>query len=428
MYYIVETKEQLETLKQTIDSECFINIIPYSDLYHPILSGVSLVYYKPIHQKGYIICVYHSEALKISFSDILELFKKYKTIKVLDSKFHLYYLDNFDLIDINFELINRGLKPINETEYNTTEHNIIYNKYPESANCNRIISISKHYEKWENIYNNIKEVIKTATVSSLTPRIFFNIEKNGIKIDSKEFFKYYDPHCVNFSIKNDKIFTYYNLYNATRRPTNSFNSINFSALPKNTRKSFIPENDLFIEIDYKEYHPRIIAKLTNYPLNYDQSIYELVANNQSISLEEAKKLTFKHLYGSADKVDLDYFHYLELYKDKMLEEYNKNGYILIGEDKIYVDNPNKSKILNYIIQYTETYNNITTLHKLFKTNLLNNQTKLVHYTYDSFLLDVSKNETKQLEEIIKILSEHFPIKITYGKNYRDMEKFNIYTI
>jgi hypothetical protein len=39
-FYIVETKEQLQELP--LQEECYINVIPLSDNYHPILSEVSL--------------------------------------------------------------------------------------------------------------------------------------------------------------------------------------------------------------------------------------------------------------------------------------------------------------------------------------------------------------------------------------------------
>jgi hypothetical protein len=69
-----------------------------------------------------------------------------------------------------------------------------------------------------------------------------------------------------FNIKDNKIYTQYNLYNFTSRPTNSFNGINFAALNKDngSREAFIPQNDILFEFDYEAYHPRILAKLIGY--------------------------------------------------------------------------------------------------------------------------------------------------------------------
>ena len=45
MFYIVETQDQLSQL--LISEECYINVIPLSSNYHPLLTEVSLIYYKP---------------------------------------------------------------------------------------------------------------------------------------------------------------------------------------------------------------------------------------------------------------------------------------------------------------------------------------------------------------------------------------------
>jgi hypothetical protein len=59
---------------------------------------------------------------------------------------------------------------------------------------------------------------------------FFGIEKNGIKIDKYELDKHYELNHENYSIQGDRIYTCYNLATTTRRPSNSFNGINFAAL------------------------------------------------------------------------------------------------------------------------------------------------------------------------------------------------------
>lgn len=78
----------------------------------------------------------------------------------------------------------------------------------------------------------------------------------------KNFFdKYFEPSWKARSISKGKIYSYYNLYNITSRPTNAFNGLNFLAFNKenSSKTAFIPSNDRFIELDFDGYHPRLIA-------------------------------------------------------------------------------------------------------------------------------------------------------------------------
>jgi hypothetical protein len=84
MFYIVETKEQLQRLHP--QEECYINVIPLSNNYHPILSEVSLIYYKIKDQKGIIFPISHSEGFSLDLQLIKEFILKHKEIKVLNKK------------------------------------------------------------------------------------------------------------------------------------------------------------------------------------------------------------------------------------------------------------------------------------------------------------------------------------------------------
>ena len=51
------------------------------------------------------------------------------------------------------------------------------------------------------------------------------------------------------------------LKHLTTRPSNKFNGVNYAALNKDNgcRKSFIPRNDKFIELDIGAYHPTLLG-------------------------------------------------------------------------------------------------------------------------------------------------------------------------
>ena len=84
-------------------------------------------------------------------------------------------------------------------------------------------------------------------------------------------------------------------------------------------------------------------------------------------------------------------------------------------------NMNKNKLFNYLLQATETELNMKSISKLNKY-LSDKKTKLVLYTYDSYLLDVHPMEIGLLNDI-KILIEEagFITKMEIGDNYSDIK-------
>ena len=130
--------------------------------------------------------------------------------------------------------------------------------------------------------------------------VFYMIEKNGMGIDKHDLDKFYEILHESYSISDDKIFTQYNLYTTTRRPSNSFNSVNFAALNKDSgaRKSFIAQNDYLVEFDISSYHPTLANKLMGGDFDISQ-LYEQVG----------KENVFRQLYGGIQEQ-----HWLNLYR------------------------------------------------------------------------------------------------------------------
>ncbi len=433
MYYIIEKKEQLDYLIRSTDgTECFINVIPLNDNYHPALTSTCLIYFKPINDKGYIICINHSESLSVSMDDVYKLLEEYNSIWCIDLKFHKYFLNVIDRFSTSFKDVNHINSRKFEHNVTTLIHEDYYRKFPDLENINKIIPISKHFEKQELIYEKIggdDQFVKNFTY----PSTFYEIEKNGIKIDLDHFFKYYEPQNEKYSIKNDKIYTHYNLYNTTGRPSNAFNGINFAAIPKENRRVFIPENDLLVEMDYDCFHPRLIDDyisqgffLNNKTPGHEQlaSFYFDTDHPTKEQIDESKKYTFKQLYGGIEDKwkTIPFFLQIDHKIDDIWETYKKNGFLsLYGGRHIYDMTLTKNKMFNYLVQSLETYYNVARIDEL-NDLLRETKSKLIHYNYDSFLFDIADEENYILDNIYEILSERFPVKISYGKNYRDMQK------
>ena len=117
-----------------------------------------------------------------------------------------------------------------------------------------------------------------------------------------------------------------------------------------------------------------------------------------------------------------FFAKLSDYLEHKWKQFNTSGYLTLAEGKLIpkasIENPTKNKILSYLIQSYETYYNVKTLKAVFDY-LKDKQTKIVLYTYDSFLLDVSRKDGKKLLADIKNILENlgFPTKMKTGDNY-----------
>jgi hypothetical protein len=430
MFYIIEKQDQLDQLH--IGEDVFIHIIPTNENVHPALQNISLIYVRWIKgHKGYILCVNHSESLSLSITDILDKLSKVDNLYVLDKKAVLHHFPTLSpqLIDVQLISSYNTLQDINIEQYESKVETDFKRKY-YTESPSTLIPIAKHYEKYENIYDHIEQTINKisenldeyAFLNHYVAPLFYNIEKQGIKLDKELFIKHFStlPN-PKFSISKGKIYTQYNLNTLTGRPSNAFNSINFAALNKTNgeRAAFIPENDTLIEIDFKAYHPTIIAKLAGY--EFTGNIYEQLANEFTGSTPETiKELVFQQLYGGVRKEfqDKPFFSQVNDYTNRLRIN---NGTIGTQFGKCFtkqmIENPTPQKLLNYIVQNTETIFNVVQFSAV--VNLLKDKkTKIILYTYDSILLDYDSSENL-LDSITSLLKFNYSTKS--GQNYAEIE-------
>ena len=423
MFYIVEKEEQLQHIPPF--DKCFVHIITNNNNYHPAIAEISLVYVKPFNSKGYIFCIKHSESLSLKWQTI----KKYlseKELYAVDAKYTKYFLSG----KINDASLYYATKESSRFDFSGCEPIIISNFYSEHGslkNVNELIPISKHYEYCENIYNVVKPyLLKNTDAMNKAIEVFFKIEKEGIKLDKTCFIKYHENHLTpHFSVKQGRIYTSYNLYTLTGRPSNSFNGVNFAALNKENgeRTCFIPENDLFIEIDFQGYHPRLIGELAEWYFPNDRNTYEILGQLLGVTQQEAKELTFKQLYGGvwSEYKDKPFFKQVDIFVDDLWNTIQYSGRIEIPSGKIFklkdIDNPNPQKVLNYYIQNYETSQNVTQFYSLFN-EFKSLKSRIILYTYDSVLIDVSREETPKIDELIAKLQ--YPVRVKTGINYNEL--------
>jgi len=416
MFWLVESKVQFEQFTNANWKEVFIEVIPNSYLIHPAQNSICALYIRPLlSTKGFVVPLSHSETLNVNITEINAILQTFSSIYVRDKKESLHYLPLKGLFDIN------QTNPPYIPELTQTHH-IFNERHPNKKDVNKIIPIVKHYEYCEEIYNNLKEKINgkiNEFYNDKVSMVFNAIERSGIRVDKQKFESYF--HAID----GEYVHTQYNFKTLTGRPSNKFKGVNYAALNKenNCRESFIPRNHIFVEFDVSAYHPTLLSKLVDFDFG-DEDIHSTFAEMYGVDYKKSKELTFKQLYGGVfDKYkDLEFFKKVQVYTDNLWEEFNEKGWIEcpISKHRFEKDKLNDmkpQKLLNYLLQNLETAMNVHILWEITKL-LRNKKTKIVLYTYDSFLLDLSKEDEDILQIVKEIFNKHkLQTKITHGNTY-----------
>ena len=418
MYWLVENEEQLNVLINSGYKKAFIEVIPYNDTIHPVLNHVSLVYIRPIEaSKGFMVCVTHSESLNALNTRVNELIDKFEVLYCRDKKETLHYFPNKTLYDIT-------PPPHTYIRPTTPTHDLYYSKHKDNPELNLIIPIVKHYELCEIIFGDLKANINKEKTkydeffNSKTSMVFNAIERNGVRIHNKTFSEYFHP------VDGEYVYTQFNLKTTTTRPSNKFKNVNYAALNKENgcRKSFIPRNNKFVEIDISAYHPSLAARLIDYTFT-TSDIHAHFASLYKVDYKKAKELTFKQLYGGVFKEykGLEFFQKIEKYVGDNWNKFQSDGFIECPVSgylykKENLDNMNPQKLFNYVLQNLETSVNCLVLWDMFRI-LRGYKTKLVLYTYDSFLFDFDEDE----EDVLWKIREVF---IKYQLNIKEIEGYD----
>lgn len=438
MFYIIETEEQIQLLKNLGRKGGYIEVISSNDNYHPLLTSTVAVYLRPLnHPEGYIIPISHDEGLNLSKDCVSGILREYTTLYTFDKKELMYHFVLPSVIDLSLLYSMTSYNRLELPRSNST-CNWYYNRFHDFKEINAIIPISKLFEKCEENYKALNCILqypipngfdfynKTAT------SVFFMIERVGLRITYQSFLELFKPNNPVYSIDNNIIYTSYNLYNTTSRPTNAFNSVNFAAIPKapEFRKAIIPQNDVFVETDYDGYHIRILCEQIGYKLTDEPAhtqLARLYFEKEVITEDEyikAKQINFHAIYGKIppEYAFLKVFVKIDEYIKMLWKQFNELGYVEdpISGKRFTQDLPDMhpQKLMNYMMQSMETSRNILVLKELLQY-LQGKQTKITAYVYDAIIFDFSKEDGKEtLEEIQRIMESEgkYPIKVKHGKS------------
>jgi hypothetical protein len=416
MYWLIEDLDKIETLCRIKHPVAYVEVIPTSHNLHPVENDICAVYIRPKDDsKGYIIPVNHSETINFDLETVKRVLNSIENIYVRDRKEFLHY---FALKHCT----QPSPSPNTYIPQLTQAHTQIYNRYPNLQDLNVIVPVVKHYEICEQNFANFDN-IRINPFYNKAALVFNQLERAGIKVDQNKFEQYFDKET------NEFIYTQYNLNTLTTRPSNTFNNLNFSALNKDNgeRETFIPRNDIFVEMDISAYHPTLLSHLLDYTFDSDD-IHGDFAKMYNVDYARAKEITFKQLYGGIWKEyrDIPFFQKAQAYIDDLWDTFNYGGYIECPISKYRfikseMEDMNPQKLLNYVLQNLETSQNVLMLWDIFKV-LRGKNTKLVLYVYDSFLFDWDKNEPEVMLKILGVFNKHqLRVKTKKGTNYHNLE-------
>ena len=344
---------------------------------------------------------------------------------------------------------------------NTNGYDITMSDYLNNVTHERV----QKPQVFDKIYENSFALRKSNKIVPIVKVLEYSHERLNIIIDSvpekvtKDFIKYnrglYEfakiensgmkivPNSFGTVFRNGYGYPNYNMFTATGRPSNTFRGVNFGALNKhdNTRNNIVSRFDkgLLVEFDYDAYHLRLLANILNIDVPFDESLHQHLADTvYNTTYEESKKVSWQILYGNVSVTEKEnpFFYTIEKMSGALWRIFNSNKSF---KSHIYkrqfvsdqISDPNKNKVLNYFIQSYETENNIETIKKINKY-LKECNTRMMLYTYDSFLFDLDRTEGfKTVLQIKKILEDNkYPVKVKAGLNYGSMqditEKINEY--
>lgn len=250
--------------------------------------------------------------------------------------------------------------------------------------------------------------------------ILSEIERFGLHVDREKFIDRWPQSTKH--LKGDVVWTEYNPYTITSRPSNRHGGINFSALNKKdgSREAFVPKpNHVFLQMDYDAYHVRIIGKLIKYGLP-QTSVHQWLADQYGVDYSESKGRTFRILYGGVSEEDkkIPFFNEVDKFIQKLGEDSISKGWIQTPKGRkipiSWIENPNPQKMFNYLLQATETEFNIEVMKKLKEESL----PLPILYTYDSFLFEFDNSEIDTIKKVKAVLESFgFPIKASWGMDY-----------
>jgi hypothetical protein len=430
---IVETNKEKEQFLEYWNNEKSTIVPIWEDLEkHPMNNGVSFLYVR-FSTQDFILPYNHNDCEKLEIDLSTSNQKKWIWNKkgFLQTKIEI---SNLKDIQTALYFNKNEIYPFNDKLEPLTN---FYTRLGLRDDLGKSIPIMKWgevlrgmVEEWGELTpahpNYYKQFTKDNTnwIDDTMIPILSEIEMIGISVDTEKFIDRWPLNKKQLAHhpQGNIVYTEYNPYIITSRPSNRHGGINFGALNKSdgTRDCFIPRNGkLFFQFDYDSYHVRIIAKLIKFKLP-SGSIHQWLADQYGCSYDESKQRTFRILYGGVSDEDrkIPFFDEVDKFIRNFQQESINRGYLQTPKGRKiplgWIENPNGLKFFNYLLQASETEFNIEAMKKLKDEGL----PLPVLYSYDAFLYEFDDSELETIKRVKSVLESYgFPLKAEWGTDY-----------
>ena len=445
---LLNNSNYLEIATSISNSDIIVIPVMSDDNRHYYNTNLCAIFIKILGEpSGFILPINHNECENLFINSVTEFLSEIKALKYIYNKkafIRLFDVLNTDsYIDIeslyyinNNKSLENALIPTSFT-YQSKSEQLIKNSFV-CDDMNEYVPIYKLEERLEKFSVDAEIIIVENKIdqNNLEYLMFLNktikelgeVEKNGMFVDRNKLLNHFPSYSKNIS-KDNLVYSNYNIYTATGRPSNTFDKLNFAALNKDdgTRSSFVSrfDNGFILMFDYDAYHLNLIANIVEYKFPDGTSIHDylgkLYYGKDTLTEEEynkSKEASFTILYGGFDDSvakAIPYFGKVKGFIDDMWKSYDQKGYVEspISKKKFYKRNMElmtKNKLFNYMLQELETSRNILVMEKI--NNLLKTKnSKLILYLYLVF-------------EIKSIMEDNglYKLKTYFGKDLHNMKK------
>jgi len=322
-----------------------------------------------------------------------------------------YTINIKDLLNVGIVVKNSiDLLYFNDTPETSHLSHFYNTKLSGVKNINRIIPVYSHLESMQEISRQLKPKTELTTryrtmYHHLIPSVFSSIERLGVPVNDELFLHHYGQDKKDLVWEN-RVYTSYNLYTKTGRPSNTHGGINYAALNKTDGSRLAFQSDkLLVNIDFNSYHLHLICEKLGIEIPDDLHSwlgkqYFGVENLTEEQYEESKKITFRNLYGYQleERVKhIDLFRQVQRFQENLWAQYQQSGYVLTDYDnRITVENSSKNKVFNYYIQALETETNVKQMYNLIDAGLTP-----ILYTYDSMVFEILPEELEFTTNVLK---------------------------
>ena len=387
---------------------------------HPLGNRLSFIYFRQINGEDGIINFNHIDAKKLDKFDISKII--HVNTLVLDNR----YLKTIGL-DYEWVYFEENGKPFIFNEVVESVYRGYRNDFKELNDC---VPLMKWYEVLKTIPNisTRREWDRKYTSAIKT---LGRLEGAGVKVVEEKFIDSFNfnPQYIK---RNGIVYTQYNPYTTTGRPSNRHLNVNYSALNKSdgSRECFVSRHPhgTLLQFDYESYHIRLIAKMVGYEFPKGISAHQHLANLYGCDYETAKKITFTYLYGGLDDNarGIPFFQKVDEYIKGLYQRFVISGKLttLLYKREIpfdRIETANEQKVFNYLLQSLETEINYMKIGEVLEY-LDGKMSKMILYTYDAFVIDTHPVERENLLNDIREIMEKgdFPVKCEEGVNYNNL--------